>query len=380
MQARLKEHLGHFRTFNPGLTIVLSVLSLTLLGLVVLCSAGQSFNSDPYFIFKRQLMWLAIALGAGVVGATVDLEKLRKWSPAIALVTLFLLLLVLIPGIGVTVNGARRWLDFGPMRLQPSEFAKLALVILLSHYLALNQRYLKDAVRGFVIPCAMIGLFCGLIIKEPDFGTTALTGAVGMTLLFLAGARLVFLLPILGVAVFGFAVLVIFDPVRIKRVTSFLDVEAHKADSGYQLWQGMLAFAAGGTRGVGLGKGRQQLSFLPEAHTDFVFPIIGEELGLLFTVTVVILFSIIFISGIYAVRRAPNLFQFSLFSGCLLLIVMQAMINMGVVTGMLPTKGMSLPFISYGGSNLVLMFLMVGLMLNCLRHWEGPARFRPRDL
>lgn len=230
------------------------------------------------------------------------------------------------------------------------------------------------------MPSFIIGVVCILILAQPDFGTAFLCGLVGFSMLFLAGARLVFIVPSLISAGMLFFVAVLFNPVRLKRLTSFLDVEANKLDGTYQLWQGMLAFGAGGVDGVGLGNGRQQLSFLPEAHTDFIFPIIGEELGFFFTSGVVIIYFIVFLLGLLILKQAPNMFYFTLLAGSTLCIVFQAIINICVVTGLMPTKGMSLPFISYGGSNLLLMFMLIGIMLNCLRTWTRTPLVEAREL
>ena len=234
------------------------------------------------------------------------------------------------------------------------------------------QDALHDFWRGFVQPLAWVGLFSLLVLVEPDFGAAFLLGTIGVIMLFLAGARLRFLLPSISVALLGFVLLVLYNPVRLARVLSFLDPEANRQGTGYQPWQAMLAFAAGGVDGVGLGNGRQQNAFLPEAHTDYIFAIMGEEMGLIFTLLVVTLFVIIFVAGLMHVRRAPNLFQFLLVTGCLLLICLQAIINLGVVTSLLPSKGMALPFISAGGSNLLLMGLLVGIIINTARTWERP--------
>jgi cell division protein FtsW len=223
-----------------------------------------------------------------------------------------------------------------------------------------------------VLPLAGIGVFVLLVIVEPDFGAAFLLGAIGLLLLFLAGARLKFLLPSIGLALFAFVVLVMHNPVRLQRITSFLNPEANRQGTGYQPWQAMLAFAAGGVDGVGLGNGRQQNAFLPEAHTDYIFAIMGEEMGLIFTLLTVGLFVTIFVAGLMHVRRAPNLFQFLLVTGCVLLITLQAIINFCVVTSLMPAKGMSLPFISAGGSNLLLMGLLVGVIINSARTWERP--------
>jgi cell division protein FtsW len=337
-------------------------------------------HDDPTVLLRKQLIWLALATVAGGIAMMVNLEVLRHYAYILAGVSLVLLALVLIPGIGVEVNGARRWMDFGFMRLQVSEVGKLGLLFGMAHYLTSHRRNLGHFMKGYIYPCCLLGMFCGLIILEPDFGTAFLCGAVGGCMLFLAGVHLKYLIPTGLIALTGFSVAVYLDPVRLQRITSFLDVEGNRSDSAYQLWQGILAFGAGGMQGVGLGAGRQQMSFLPEAHTDFIFAIVGEELGFVFTAGVVVLFMTLFFIGILQLKRAPNLYQYLLVMGALLFITFQALINIGVVTGCLPTKGMSLPFISYGGSNLVFMFVLTGIILNGFRSWELPALRKQRDL
>ena len=357
-----------------GLFIVSIVVALTFLGLVVLFSASQAMHDgDSTILLRKQLFWLFLATLAGGLALLVDLEALRKYVYWLGLASIVLLLLVLIPAIGVEVNGARRWMDFGFMRLQVSEVGKLGLLFALAHYLASHRRDLDHPIKGFLLPCGLLAIFCLLIILEPDYGTAFLCGAVGGCMLFLAGLRLKFLIPTAVSALTLFSIAVYHDPIRLKRITSFLDVEGNRTDSAYQLWQGILAFGAGGLEGVGLGEGRQQMSFLPEAHTDFIFAIVGEELGFIFTAGVVVLFMTLFFIGFLQLKRAPNLYQYLLVIGALLFITLQALINIGVVTGCLPTKGMSLPFISYGGSNLVFMFTLTGIILNGFRSWELPV-------
>lgn len=371
----LRRHL----TITPASVILVCVAALLAIGLTVLFSASSTVKgAAPAAYLYKQLIFLGLGIGAAWMMVLADLESLRRFAWIVAGVAVIALVLVLIPGIGVSVNGSRRWLNLGFTRLQVSEFAKLALVFALSHYLAMNQNKMDDLKRGFLIPCAGIGVFAGLVILEPDFGTAFLTGTIGLILLFLAGGRLRFLVPTIVVGLSACVVLVIHSPYRLKRVMSFLDVEANRSEGAYQLWQAILAFAAGGVDGVGIGNGRQQQAFLPEAHTDFIFAIMGEELGLVFTMLTVVLFITIFIAGLFHVRRAPNLFQFLLVTGCLLLICLQAIINLGVVTGMMPTKGMSLPFISAGGSNLLLMGLLVGIIINTSRAWERPKPLERR--
>ncbi len=380
MSARSASPNSSWRIPPIGLFIVFIVVGLTFLGLVILFSASQSMYDDSTVLLRKQLIWLALATVAGGVAMIINLEALREYAYILAGGSAVLLALVLIPGIGVEVNGARRWMDFGFMRLQVSEIGKLGLLFALAHYLAGHRRDLDHVVKGYLLPCGILAIICGLIIREPDFGTAFLCGAVGGCMLFLAGVRLKFLIPTAIAALSLFSVAVYHDPVRLQRITSFLDVEGNRSDSAYQLWQGILAFGAGGLHGVGLGAGRQQMSFLPEAHTDFIFAIVGEELGFVFTAGVVVLFMTIFLIGTLQLKRAPNLYQYLLVMGALLFVTFQALINIGVVTGCLPTKGMSLPFISYGGSNLVFMFTLTGIILNGFRSWEMPALRRQREL
>lgn len=367
---------GHF---IPVFVITIA-LALTTLGLVMLFSAGAATKSGPHALVSKQAIWLCLSIVAGGISAFVNLEWLRKRAWLLYGICALALVLVLVPGFGVKVNGAQRWLGLGPLRLQPSEFAKIGLVLILAVYLSGNQREIKSLWRGFVFPSLILGLVLALIMLQPDFGTTFLCGAVGATMMFLAGVSLRWLLPLAGLAMSGFAVLVYLDPVRIRRVTSFLDVEANANDSAYQLWQGMLAFGVGGIDGVGLGKGRQQMHFLPEAHTDFIFSVIGEELGLIFSLGIVACFLALFVLVAWRLREAPNLYLFLIGSGAILAIALQALINVGVVTGSMPTKGMSLPFISYGGSNLMVTFVLIGLILNVFRNWGGPVLSRSREL
>ncbi len=363
---------------NPAAIIVVCAVGLAILGLTILFSASASFKQGPYYYLNKQLLGVGLAAVACFVTSRLDLEFARRFIWILGGLSLLLLLLVLIPGIGVAVKGSRRWLGFGSFRFQVSEFGKLAMVFCLAHYLALNQTKIAALREGFLFPIGIIGAFAGLIVLEPDFGTAALTVVVGLVLLFLAGARWRYILPTVGAAVLGFAVLVINNPNRLRRFLAFLDVEGNKQGGTYQLYQSLAAFAVGGTDGAGLGQGRQQMNFLPEAHTDFIFAVVGEELGLWFTLGTVTIFAVIFVAGLIHLRRAPNLFQFLLVTGSLLLISLQAIINLGVVTGLLPTKGMSLPFISAGLSNLLLMGVLIGIIINTQRSWSKPTFTRGR--
>lgn len=380
METGTSRGIAILRSKAPCMLIVLAVIALVSLGLVVLSSVTQAYVPVGSNLFLKQIVWLILGLVAATSVAFLDLNRVRRFVWPFAAVSLALLILVIIPGIGVSVNGARRWLDLGPINLQVSDLAKIALVFVLAHYLAVNQRKLQQFVPGFVVPCGMICMAFLFIMVEPDFGTALLVAVVGFSLLFISGVRLMYLIPtvLLGSALF--AVAVYLDPVRWRRVTAFMDVDANRSDGTYQLWQGLLAFGAGGPFGVGLGNGRQQMDFLPEAHTDFIFPILGEELGVFFSVGVVFLFLLIFLAGVWQLNRAPTLFYYLLVTGALLVITLQALVNLGVVTGCLPTKGMSLPFLSYGGSNLVTMFVFVGIILSCSRRWSRTPLARPVEL
>lgn len=349
---------------NPATVIVACAFGLTLLGLSILFSASASFRQGPYFYLNKQLIGVAAAAVLCLITSRLNLDYLRRYAWWIGGALLVLLILVLIPHIGVAVKGSRRWLGVGSIRVQVSEFAKLGLVFCLAHYLALNQTRIGEFRRGFLFPLAMTGGFALLVLLEPDFGTSALMIAVGLVMLFIAGAKWRYIVPTVAAAGAAFAALVAHNPNRLRRMMEFLSEE-----KSYQLRQALVAYAAGGVEGSGLGKGRQQLSYLPEAHTDFIFSVIGEELGLAATLAVVALFTTILVAGLIHLRRAPNLFHFLLVLGCLTLISMQAIINIGVVTGVFPTKGMSLPFISAGLSNLMLMGLLLGIIVNTQRTW-----------
>ncbi len=355
---------------DPVVVIVVCAIGLTILGLTILFSASASFKQGPYFYLNKQLLGIGGAIALCITTVKVNLDQLRKYVWYIFGALLFLLFLVLIPHIGIRVNGSRRWLGVGSLRVQISEFAKFGMVFCLAHYLALQQTKLKEWKLGFLYPAGIILFFSILIICEPDFGTTALVIAVGATLFFLAGAKWIYTVPSILLVLLAFVLLVMHNPNRQRRLLAYMDVEANKKAGTYQLYQSLAAFAAGGVNGEGLGQGRQQSNFLPEAHTDFILAVVGEELGLWYTGGIVGLYTIIFIAGYLHVRRAPNLFHFLLATGCVLLICYQAISNIGVVTGVFPTKGMSLPFISAGLSNLLLMGILLGVLINTSRNWS----------
>ncbi|MGB0372601.1 MAG: FtsW/RodA/SpoVE family cell cycle protein [Opitutales bacterium] len=354
--------------------LVLCVGVLVGIGVVVLLSSTYVMDStDVFSLLRRQMVWLFASVLAFALALRINLDAVREVVWYTVPIAVALCLMVFLPVIGREINGTRRWLILGPMRLQVAEVVKVVLIFLMAHYLSAYQRRLGTIVWGFLIPAAIIGGAFGLIMLQPDYGTAFLCATVSGILLFLAGGRLVYWVPAGLLGLTGFSLLVWHNPERLSRVTSFLSLgdEAVRADDGYQLWQGILGFASGGSTGVGLGQGRQQLTYLPEAHTDFIFSIVGEEMGFVMTGFILLLFFAIFLIVNFKLKFAPTVYQYLVVQGCLLFMLLQALINMGVVTGVLPTKGMSLPFISYGGSNLILMFFCVGVILNASRSWRG---------
>jgi cell division protein FtsW len=346
-------------------TLLLCVASLLALGIVMLYSASMADKGTHYLLM--QIVWAAIGSVGLLCAGSVDYRLLRKYAWVIYAVTAVLLVLVLIPHIGTVVKGARRWFSFGRFNVQPSELGKLALIIAMAWYGDRYQRQMGGFKRGIMYPSLFIGLMLGLIFVEPDRGTTILMATVMGMMLLVAGVQWKYIaLP----SVSGAALLALslcFDPMRIRRIFAWLYLDEHKMDIGYQQYQARLAFGAGGWLGLGLGNSREKLGFLPEHNTDFILPIIGEELGLIASLLVLLAFLLIIICGAYISFRASDTFGMLLGSGITFLIGFQVFINIGVVTSVLPNKGLALPFISYGGSNLVTMMTCMGLLVSIAR-------------
>ena len=343
------------------------VLLLLALGIIMLASASfvkaDDVHTDPSYFLKRQLIFLAAALAAGAIAAKVDYHVWQKYWIPVAIFSAALLLIVLIPHVGFKIGGSRRWLKIGGFSFQPSELAKLATVLMLSAWMTEIGRKASLIREGIVKPGAMLAVMLALVFAEPDFGTTVLIAVVGFSLLYVGGARAGVLAIVGTVGVVGFAVAVMHDPVRMGRILAFLMPERYPA-AAYQLKQSVGAFVLGGVGGSGLGLSIQKHFFLPEAHTDFILAIIGEELGLTVSVLVVLLFAGILAAGLMIAFQARDLFGRLLATGLTLMTVVQAAINVGVVTGCLPTKGLPLPFISYGGSSLLMSMIGIGVLVN----------------
>jgi cell division protein FtsW len=322
-----------------------------------------------------QLVWLCFGLIGCVVAASIDYRRWKQLSPYLLVASAFLLLLVFAPLIGIKKNGAHRWIGLPRLpHFQPSELAKLSLILFLAAYGERFQRQMPRFRQGLAVPGCIIAIVLGLIFVEPDRGCTILLATVSGVMLVVAGVRLSFLIPsaLVMLAALGFSLW--HDSMRHGRISAWINPEASKEGAGYQAWQAMIALGSGGWTGLGLGNGRQKLDFVPEHHTDFIFSIIGEELGLIATLGVVLLFIALVLCGMFIVRRSNDTFGLLLGTGITFMIGLQAFINMGVVTSLLPNKGMPLPFISYGGSNLLLTLIAIGLLLSISRFAVEPPR------
>ncbi len=346
--------------------LVFCVAGLLALGMTTLYSSTMGQPGVRYM--TSQLMWCGLGLVLCAGTASMDYRWLKKLAWPLFGISVLLLCLVLVPHVGLKINHARRWLGYGSFRLQPSELAKLSVIILLAWYGEFYQRQMRSWKRGVLIPACLISVVLALIFVEPDRGSTILLASVAGVMLLIAGVRWGYILPPIFLALVGLAISITFDPMRRTRVLAWLYPEQSKDGVGYQAYQAMLALGAGGWTGLGLGNGRQKLGFVPENHTDFILSIIGEELGLVATLLVVVAFVVIVLCGIFIARNSRDTFGMLLGSGISFLIGFQAFINIGVVTSTLPNKGLPLPFVSYGGSNLLIMFACIGLLLSIARH------------
>ncbi|MBI2441524.1 MAG: putative lipid II flippase FtsW [Lentisphaerae bacterium] len=357
--------------------LLLIVLLLLGLGIVMLASTSgiraAEIYDDPAYFLKRQVVWLLIAAAIGFLAGKLDYHRWRPLALAFFVVAALLLALVLVPGIGAKIGGSRRWFHIGFLSFQPSELAKFALLLLLAWWLAREKWRVREFWRGAVAPLAMLGVIALLIFAEPDFGTTVLCGAAGLAVLYVGGVRSAYLAVFAVVGLSAFSVAVLHDPVRLNRILAFLNPEQYAQTYSFQLLNAINAFIAGGPFGVGLGRSIQKHYYLPEAHTDFIFAIIGEELGLVTSLGVVLLFAGFFFCGLRISWRAPDAFGRLLAFGLTLMITLQAVINICVVIGLLPTKGLPLPFISAGGSSLVISLLEVGVLYNIARQARQPV-------
>ncbi|MDD5224778.1 MAG: putative lipid II flippase FtsW [bacterium] len=328
---------------------------------------------DKLYFLRRQLLFMGLGFFLCLVTAFLDYRLLSRYSSFILLGVVFLLILVLIPGVGTRVGGSSRWIRAFGFSFQPTELAKLAIVIVLANYLGKTESQSDNKAR-IMIPLGLAGGLAFLILLQPDFGSAVVIGILLLLLWTIAGVSLKYVLG-LGLLALPVAVgLVVFGHgYRMRRVMVFLDPWSDPEGSGFQIIQSFVAFAHGGFLGQGLGEGSQKLFFLPEAHTDFIFSVIGEELGFLGVVALLLLYLVFTQRGIRIALKAPDLFASLLAFGIVIMVSFQALLNMGVVLGVLPTKGLTLPFISYGGTSLVVNLIGVGILLSIGLH-PHPSR------
>lgn len=347
-----------------------AVLGLVIIGLMMVASSSVMISTkyyhQPFHFLIRQSCYLFAGLIVAILLMRVDSALWERWSGSLLALCFFMLSIVLIPGIGHSVNGSRRWLALGPIGIQVSELAKLIMILYVSGYLVRQGESVRQHIFGFIKPMVILGFVAVLLLMEPDFGATVVIAGTVMAMLFLAGVKLRYYISLLCVVICSLAVLAISSPYRVARLTAFLNPWADQFNSGYQLTQSLIAFGRGGWFGVGLGDSIQKLFYLPEAHTDFLFAVLAEEWGMLGVLMVLALYTILVIRGftIGHTAHTQNRF-FAAFTayGLTFWLGLQAAINMGVNSGLLPTKGLTLPMLSYGGASIMVNCIVIALLL-----------------
>src|SRR5437764_8169017 len=350
--------------------LFLAVLGMLVIGIVMLFSTSafaRDAHGDVYFFIKRQAIWLGIGLTVCIAATLLDYHFWQHTWWIWFIVALAALALCFVPHLGMRINGSRRWVGAGPLTFQPSEIGKIAVVFFLAWWFARNEKTSGKIVAGFVVPFAVVTLLLALIVSEVDLGSTALIGATMFVMMFVAGTNPALLgaLSLSGLA--GILFVATHMPERMARLSAFMDPEKFMDDAGLQQMQALIAWGSGGMEGLGLGNGRQKMLYLPYAHTDFIFPMIGEELGLRVSLLVVFLFLTIIVCGMMIALHAKDRFGLLLGCGIVSLLGLQAAVNIGVTTSLLPNKGLPLPFVSYGGSNLAACHFGIGLLLKIYR-------------
>jgi cell division protein FtsW len=350
---------------NPG--ILLASLMLTGFGVVSVYSASaivaMDRHQDPYFFLRRQMLFAGFGVLAMLVAVQIDYRQLQRWAPLSLVITLILLGSVFVPLLGKEAGGAKRWVQVGRFSFQPAELSKLTLVLYIAHRLATRQSWRGRYTHPDLFLAGIIGMLLLGTLLQPDLGTAILLLEIAVTVLFIGGVPLRHLMSLLVIALPFLYVALVHVGFRWRRLLAFWDPWAVRLDAGFQIVQSLLAFGNGGLVGVGPGASKQKLFFLPEAHTDFVFAVIGEEFGFIGCIAVLGCFGILLWYGMAVAGRSQDLFARYLAAGITSMIVLQAVMNVAVVVGVLPTKGLPLPFVSYGGSSLVIMHISVGILL-----------------
>ncbi len=369
------------RVSDPAALGVL-VAVLCVFGLVMVGSASPVISlityGSPWTIFIRQLLWMVVGVGALLILARIDYRAWRRWSIPLVIGTVCLLVAVLVPGLGVTAGGSSRWIGFGQLRIQPSELMKLAMVVFAADVVVRRTDRSAPAKQVIAPVMGVLVVSAALIIKQPDMGTAMVLSCIAFGILFMSGVTLAPLTKVLGAFTVIAVVFAFSDSYRRDRILSFINPGAHQAGSGYQVWQSLIGLGSGHLFGLGLGGGREKWGTLPNAHTDFIFSVVGEELGLIGAVVVLGLFFALAWYGFRVAGRAPDRFGSLMAVGVTIWITSQAVINIGAVIGVLPVTGIPLPFISFGGSSLVINLAAMGILMNIARQERSGHRARPR--
>lgn len=322
-------------------------------------------NITPFFYFKRHMFTMLIGVIFMFAAFKVDTDTLKKMAIPLLVLSFILLILVFVPKIGVAAGGAKRWIRLWPSTFQPSELVKLAMVIFLSWHIS-RPSYKTDSLASFLVPVSVMVFFQMIFLRQPDFGAAMSLGLLTIIMLISSGLRLRYFM-FMAVLLVPVSIKLIMEPYRLKRVIAFFDPWKDSQGGGFQLVQSFIALGSGGLTGIGIGESKQKLSFLPESHTDFIFSLIGEETGFIGAAIIVVLFLLLFIRGVSIANRTKDVFAHYLASGLSMMIALQALINFSVATGLVPTKGLPLPFISYGGSSLLINMIAIGILLNLSR-------------
>jgi len=358
------------------ITLLAVSIVLVCVGIIMIYSSSSIYAwekyGDSFYFLKRHLAFLGIGLVLTFLAMLFDYRLLRKHARLILWLAFILLVLVLIPGIGREVSGARRWFRFKFISFQPSEFANLAVIIYLADFICRKGDQIKTLLKGFVPPMCVLGGVSLLVLLQPDLGTTIALGSVVLIMLYIAGVRGKYILSLILCSLPMAYLLVFSVPYRRARIMAFLNPWLDPKGSGFQIIQSQIAIGSGGLFGVGLGHSQQKLFYLPAAHTDFIFSIIGEELGLIGTIGIIVLFMVFIGQGLKIIKNSQDQFGYFLAQGLILMISLKAIVNIGVSCGIFPTKGLPLPFISYGGSSLIFDMVSLGILINIARSGEYP--------
>ncbi len=352
----------------PDIILLLVTLILVTVGTTMIYSSSsiialEKFKDGQYFL-KKQLFFVFVGMAAMIIMTRTPYSQLKKWAYPGMLLSFVLLSLLLVPNLGLRRGGATRWLNLGGFSFQVTELVKITIVIFLAHLLTRKAHQLKDFSKGVLVPLSVPSIAILLILLEPDFGTAVIIAAILLLMLFIAGARIKHLSFLVAAFIPVGVALILYKEYRLTRLTAFLDPWKDANNTGFQIIQSLLSFGSGGTFGVGIGDGMQKLFYLPEPHTDFILSIIAEESGFIGVTIVIVMFAVFAFRGFMIALKAPDLFGTLLAAGLTMVIAMEAFINIAGVMGLIPLKGLVLPFLSYGGTALIMTMTAVGILLN----------------